>query len=89
MINWISATNPPKEFSVVKEYIVTVKYDGTGNVNGRMAMVMTYQEKGKKKFLRGVGMTEFQHGKFYIGQSCQNHVKSKWIAVSIWRNEVK
>lgn len=48
MINWISANNPPKEYSVTKGYIVTIKYNGIGNVNGRRTMVMTYQEKGRK-----------------------------------------
>ena len=45
MINWISANNPPKECSAAKEYLVTVKYDGRGNTNGRKTMFMTYQEK--------------------------------------------
>lgn len=49
MINWISANNPPKECSAAEEYLVTVKYDGRGNTNGRKTMFMTYQEKGKKK----------------------------------------
>ena len=49
MINWISVNNPPKECGVTKEYLVTIKYDGEGNINGRKTMFMTYQEKGKKK----------------------------------------
>ena len=49
MINWISANNPPKECSAAKEYLVTVKYDGRENINGRKTIFMTYQEKGKKE----------------------------------------
>ena len=49
MINWISVNNPPKECGVTKEYLVTIKYDGEENINGRKTMFMTYQEKGKKK----------------------------------------
>lgn len=49
MINWISAEIPPEECKSGKEYFVTVEYNGRGNVNRRLTLVMTYEEKGKKK----------------------------------------
>lgn len=42
MINWISAEIPPEECKSGKEYFVTVEYNGRGNVNGRLTLVMTY-----------------------------------------------
>lgn len=49
MIKWISTETPPTEYSMTKEYLVTCEYNGEGNVNGRLTLVMTYEEKGKKK----------------------------------------
>ena len=49
MINWISAKTPPNMCSMVKEYLVTVKYDGEGNANGRTTMCMTFEQKGRNK----------------------------------------
>lgn len=49
MIKWNSAETPPTECSMVKEYIVTCEYEGSGNTNKRKTFVMTYEEKGRKK----------------------------------------
>lgn len=49
MINWISADKPPivDEYSRAYDYLVTVEYNGEGNVNGRATFVMTYEFRGK------------------------------------------
>lgn len=49
MVEWISADMPPKECSSAKKYLVTVEYDGDGNINGRKTFCMTYEEKGRKR----------------------------------------
>jgi len=49
MIKWISSDMSPKECSCVKEYLVTIEYDSKGSINGRKTMVMTFEEKGRKK----------------------------------------
>lgn len=49
MIKWISAETPPTECSMVHDYLVTCAYNGDGNINGRKTLVMTYEEKGRKK----------------------------------------
>lgn len=49
MINWTSVKIQPNRCSSTKEYLVTVKYDGEGNENGRMTMCMTFEKKGRNK----------------------------------------
>lgn len=58
MIKWINADTPPAKCDFSKEYLVTCEYDGLGNINGRKIFIMTYDEKGRKKSLHGVGKIE-------------------------------
>lgn len=48
MIKWISAVTPP-ECNTYEHFLVTVEYDSIDNINGRKTMVMTYEEKGRKR----------------------------------------
>lgn len=48
MIKWISAATPP-QCNDYKKYLVTCKYDSIDNINGRKTMLMTYEEKGRKR----------------------------------------
>jgi hypothetical protein len=48
MINWISCKERLPEPKFAQQYIVTVKYDGDGNINGRKTMAMTFEERGRK-----------------------------------------
>lgn len=49
MINWISCEEKLPETNAAKQYLVTIKYNGMGNINGRMTMAMTLEEKGRKR----------------------------------------
>lgn len=50
MINWISVDKPPiAEYGGVHDYLVTVEYDGEGNVNDRKTFAMTYEFRGRKQ----------------------------------------
>lgn len=46
-VNWISCANGLPEVKPYKKYLVTVEYNGVGNINNRKTMVMTFEEKGR------------------------------------------
>lgn len=48
MIKWISANMLLKECSSAKKYLVTAKYDGDENINGRRTFCMSYEKKEEK-----------------------------------------
>jgi hypothetical protein len=48
MINWISCEEKLPKPDLCKQYLVTIKYDGKENINGRITMIMTFEERGRK-----------------------------------------
>lgn len=64
MIKWNNVNDKDKlpETNRVEEYLVTIEYTGEENINNRMVLSMTYEEKGRKA----------------VPTWCWHHTKSIW-----------